>query len=225
MKRLDRLGLTRCHLASLTTPGSSFPPKIVLPELDNEEFRLLSELSDKHEWHVPHLYITKEICTLFSLDVRYSAVGEIYKSVRSQNKHTGFVLTTFAVVHCCFSFMNLLSPLSPPFFLLFLHSPPSPPPPPVFPTTFWLFTFSPAPIQGKEESMQLDPLFSLSLFSLWIHWSIVLSQWMSWVVVPSCCHIKHLKASIVPTKYSRHSQNNFLQNNTQPNMFNVWFFV
>lgn len=46
MKRLDRLG---CHLASLTTSGSSFPPKeIVFPKLYNE-FRLLIELSDKHE--------------------------------------------------------------------------------------------------------------------------------------------------------------------------------
>lgn len=78
--------------------------------------------------------------------------------------------------------------------------------PPVFPTTFLLFTFSPAPIQGKEESMQLHSLFSLDLFSLWIHCSVVLSQWMNWVVVPSCCHIKHLKASIVLIKYSRHSQ-------------------
>lgn len=140
--------------------------------------------------------------------MRHSAEGEIYKSVRSKNKHTGFVLTTFAVVHCCFTFMNLLSPLSPPFFLLSLHSPPPPPPPPppVFPTTFLLFTFSPAPIQGKEECMQLASLFSLSLFSLWIHCSIVLSQWMNWVVVPSCCHIRHLKASIVPIKYSSHSQ-------------------
>lgn len=113
------------------------------------------------------MYVITNWCPLFSLDVRYSAEGEIYKPVRSKNKHTGFVLTTFAVVHCCFTFMNLLSPLSPPFFLLSLHSPPSPPPPPRFPNNFLAFHFFPCPSPGKrrERAARLS-LLSQLIFTL-----------------------------------------------------------
>lgn len=109
--------------------------------------------SVKHEWYVPLLNITKETRSFTSSDGRYFSICETYQSVRSKNKHTEFVLTTFAVVHSCFTFMNLLSPLSPPSFLLSLLSPPSPPPP-FFLTTFFLFNFFPLP-QWEEESLRL----------------------------------------------------------------------
>lgn len=90
----------------------------------------------KHEWYILLLNITKETHSLISSIRRYSVICETYQSVRSKNKHTEFVLTTFAVVHSCFTFMNLLSPLSPPFFLLSLPSFSSSP---LFPNHFLSF--------------------------------------------------------------------------------------
>lgn len=84
-----------------------------------------------------------DILPLISLGMRYLAICETSGENQVKKKHNELVLTTFTVVHNCFSFMNLLSPLPPPFCLL---SPPPPPPPLVLRTVFLLFTFSfPAP--------------------------------------------------------------------------------
>lgn len=152
MKSLDHPGLSWCHFARVTTFVPFFLQKMLLPELCNNEFWLPNEsLSQAWMIHSTFKYYKgNTFINLFGWEI-FCNMWNI-KPVRSKNKHTEFVLTTFAVVHSCFTFMNFLSPLSPPSFLfspLLLLLPPF-----SQPLSFFLI-FPPAPIQWKEECLWL----------------------------------------------------------------------
>lgn len=115
----------------------------------------------EHEWHIPNVYITKEICPIISLDVKYSAISEIYKSVGFKNK--AYSIYTHNL--CCrplllYFYEPFVSSF--PSFLLPFSSLPSFSPSLRFPNDFLAFHFFPCPNPATEARMQLKSLFCLN---------------------------------------------------------------